>query len=106
VLTKTIDSSPDAATLMTYACCCLHNWLLAEKDADYARLEPKHRPPPPPVQQGKKHLSQHTSMDGIERTGSNNHTKAAVNVRDRLVDYFNREGALDWQLDRVASGLY
>ncbi len=45
-------------------------------------------------------------MDGIERTGSNNHTKAAVNVRDRLVDYFNREGALDWQLDRVASGLY
>jgi hypothetical protein len=27
-------------------------------------------------------------------------------VRERLVQYFNNEGILDWQYDRIAKGLY
>jgi len=37
----------------------------------------------------------------IGTQGSNNHKKTAGIIRNNFNDYFNQEGQVEWQLDRV-----
>jgi hypothetical protein len=96
VLTTPIASHPKEAALIMYACVCLHNWMVA-KVSTYTNSE---HPMDPPKRQRR------TELDDVERTSTNKYTDEAANVRERLVQYFNNEGILDWQYDRIAKGLY
>jgi len=97
VLTKTIDASPAKAAIFTYACVCLHNWLIGKKDDAYSSSE---------MPTDQQQQQERTEMDDVQRIASNNYTDDAAHIRERFVDYFNSEGAVEWQNDRVDGGMY
>ena len=49
-----------------------------------------------------RHGEQHTTrLRPINRIGSNNYSESTKNVRDDFTGYFNQEGAVSWQWDRI-----
>ena len=42
-------------------------------------------------------------MMNIQRVGSNTYARSAAELHDTMMNYFNSEGAVSWQLNHICS---
>ena len=82
VLDKHIYLSPEKSTTVTNACIVLHNFLLTRKDVWYNNRQTD---------------SGAGIMQRIGQQGGNRNHAEARDIRDEFCDYFNTNGAVDWQ---------
>ena len=88
-------SDPDRKNdMITYACICLHNWLIEKRDVVYAAA------------QDSDDRSNRPSFDSVQQIGVSSHARYAFDVRERFKLFFNNEGKVDWQSSRVSAGRY
>jgi hypothetical protein len=94
VLSSTIQSGVDEAVLITYACVCMHNWLIEKKDIVYTTHD------------GDESSSTDRTFDSVQQVGVSSFAHYAFDVRERFKHFFNNEGSVDWQWTRIANGRY
>ena len=102
IFRRPIASSPENVTNFTKAAVALHNFLILDKGycpqgyADY-RIDNE-------IRQGdwRKEIEGNQGLIDIPRTGSNNYSGDAKEVRDNLCKYFNSDqGAVPWQWNHI-----
>jgi len=91
----TINTNVQVADKIIKATVVLHNFLLARKD---------HSGIPTCSSYEDGEVPGLNPLDGVAKTGSNNYTNQAGDIRNSLKDYFNGEGSVPWQEARVMAG--
>ncbi|KAH9371044.1 hypothetical protein HPB48_003982 [Haemaphysalis longicornis] len=99
ILLRRVDLLPRNAEFVVLACCTLHNFLCAAREAAYN--------PPGYVDHEDEHGNrvlghwrqdaQDSALFELERTSAKNFSRGASNARSIFVEYFMREGAVPWQ---------
>lgn len=95
VLRGEIQLKPDKATLVTLACCYLHNFL-AKRNPSYLETTPDTG-----ASMQQPGTAQVNPEQDIQATSTRNATQAAKTVRDRFRNYFVAAGDLPWQYERI-----
>ena len=106
VFYRPIIASVDKIKEKTKAVVALHNFLMTENELNNKHYCPPTYPDrdvPNGLQLGEWRLDQQKTQAllPIGNNASNNYSEDARMVRDGYKNYFNNEGALEWQLDRV-----
>ena len=83
VFTKPVQLLPEKVAQITMAACCLHNFLLRDKESANIYMP--------------SDCSLTNAMPNIARQGSNRHSANAIAVRNSFTEYFNSIGSVPWQ---------
>ncbi|CAB4001870.1 Hypothetical predicted protein [Paramuricea clavata] len=104
VFRRPIIATEQKVVLITKAVVALHNFLmsltLSQRSNSYNYCPANYVDQENPCGTTPGEWRNHDSSDGlipIARTGSNNYSRTAKQVRDDFKDYFMNEGAVDWQ---------
>lgn len=98
IFQKPIIADLELTKLIVHASVILHNYLLSKKDYNNITTDSGMQ---------ERNGNWRTVVDGdtgvtsLRQQGSNNYARDASVVRQRFMEYFNGEGALDWQWNRV-----
>ena len=83
VFEKHIPLSPDKCTVVINACVALHNFLLTRNDEKYGNKNPGD--------------NDGVTLARLPHQGSNHSPSTERDIRDEFCDYFNTNGAVEWQ---------
>lgn len=87
---RPIIASVNLSRKIVQATCCLHNFIINEKDSSnryYSTVTPAYT------------FTQEAFQDYINETHSS--CKNAAHIRNTFADYFEGDGAIKWQLEKV-----
>ena len=95
---KRIETSADFADAIVKAACCLHNFLIERRGIDQRMVD-----------HGRKNekngawrtIGEMRSVIGIRNPKSNRAKDEAVEIREKLADFFSGIGAVSWQEDAI-----
>jgi len=94
VLGRPMPLAPEKAKLVVKTTCCLHNFLLRDRQA--AEIYMTHNPVVCESETG-------TDMASMSQQGGNRYAADAGATRDKFCEYFNSaEGAVSWQDSKIA----
>lgn len=99
ILLRRVDLLPRHAEFVVLACCTLHNFLCAAREATYnppgyADYNDEHGNRVP----GQwRHDAQNSALFELEPTSAKNFSKGAFNARSIFTEYFMKEGTVPWQ---------
>lgn len=102
ILKRPIICTVEKSVKIIQAIVCLHNWI-RKRDIDenqYVTPTIIDREDPDGFIPGSwREDMDNSALENISRTGSNNCSRHAMEIRERFCKYFNNEGALTWQSD-------
>ena len=107
VFHRPIMANVDKVKDITKAVVILHNFLMNDNNCNpghsYCPENLTDREEHNGIRPGEwRHDLQHiTGLQPINQIGSNNYSQSAKTVRDNFKDFFNQEGAVSWQWERV-----
>ncbi|XP_011870670.1 PREDICTED: uncharacterized protein LOC105563580 [Vollenhovia emeryi] len=101
ILKKPIDATVKNTMQIVQAIICIHNWL-RKQDLDkneYISADMIDCDGPNSFIPGnwRKEMDSSHALTDLGNCGSNNSSRAAINIRNEFCDYFNGEGAIPWQ---------
>ena len=94
-------ASREKATLLVKAMCVLHNYLCTTKDGHY--VPPGYADVVGRDGEVREGFWRQEAIEPLEGLNTVNRSVpgAAVEIRDRVREYLNGDGSLEWQLDYV-----
>lgn len=87
ILHTTINLCPEKASLITLACCYLHNFLCQKNSSIYLRSS----------ENAQCFEGQNDNLDDLQPITHGSASNKAKDVRNKLCQYFNTVGAVPWQ---------
>jgi len=101
ILKKPIDATIKNTMQIVQAIICIHNWL-RKQDVDkneYISADMIDCDEPNGFIPGnwRKEMDSNHALRDLGNCGTNNSSRAAMNIRNEFCDYFNGEGAIPWQ---------
>ena len=102
VFRRPIIAKVEKVVLITKGVIALHNYLMSQSNS-YCPPTYVDQDGPSGVTDGewRKSSSEIGGMVSVSQLGSHNYSKNAKLVKDNFKDYFNGEGAVDWQVELV-----
>lgn len=105
VLRTTMSLSPENASLVTMACCCLHNFLMKSEMPYASRVYCPSSFSDSPLENGiinegaarSEDSLPSISQQSIDGQSTHRQSSGGSEVRNILTDYFNNEGSVPWQ---------
>jgi len=98
-----IETTPGNAITIVKCICCLHNFLLEELEGhrNPARLADDQNPDLPADQQEngiwRREIRQPLQQVQMRRAHASKNKKAAEEMREKIIQYFNTVGSVPWQ---------
>lgn len=99
ILKKPIDATIKNTMQIVQAIICIHNWL-RKQDLDkneYISADMIDCDEPNGFIPGNWRKMDNSALRDLGNCGTNNSSRAAMNIRNEFCDYFNGEGAIPWQ---------
>lgn len=92
-----ITADLDLTRLIIQTCVILHNYLISKQDMCNITMDG------PNGERGnwRDSVENDSGLQNIQRQGTNNYTVSASEVRKEFCNYFNNDGAVSWQNDRI-----
>lgn len=104
IFRRPINMNVQNTMLVVQASVCLHNWLRMadiheENNVQYITSSMVDCEDSSGFKPGswRTESNQYNVFNDMSRIGSNTSTKEAIKIREAFTNYFNNEGALDWQ---------
>lgn len=79
----------------------LHNWLRAKKLIEYVNPDLLDSDAGQTFRPGRWRREESGGMQSIQRVGSNNASRSAVEIREKFSEYFNEVDVLPWQYSNI-----
>jgi hypothetical protein len=92
ILLKPIETRPELADKITIAACALHNFLLTENGIAPGMVDRGDE------ENGQwRRVGQMQQADNLGTRMANRARNNAIEIRENLVDFYNNQGAVEWQ---------
>ena len=99
-LLTTMPQSPERVSIITLACCVLHNFLRIKNPTLDANAVDQDNPDTPGINPGA--WREHANLPDMGEVFRGNTNRAAKEQREYLVQYFNSEaGSVPWQNEKI-----